>query len=172
MSGFANPSVYDLGTGQGVVHGRAATKLRSIETYPETGGFVHTDGQVLVGWIGVVVCCCVHLLLLVELIGPRDVKYRILALRGRPSATDISTKSDNKKEIVLLNRMSSASVGYLWFSQCFSHWGVHVSLRLMYTIREYCTELWSGTYCVSWSNCWWPSALRTRPPRLLLWVFF
>ena len=49
MSGFTSPSVYDLGTGQGVVHGRAATKLRSIETYPETGGFVHIDGQVQEG---------------------------------------------------------------------------------------------------------------------------
>jgi hypothetical protein len=36
--GIADPSVDDSSTGRGVVLGRAATKLRSIETQPLTGG--------------------------------------------------------------------------------------------------------------------------------------
>lgn len=36
--GIADPSVDDSITGRGVVLGRAATKLRSIETHPLTGG--------------------------------------------------------------------------------------------------------------------------------------
>ena len=36
--GNADPFVDDLSTGQGIVLGRAATKLRSIEIQPLTGG--------------------------------------------------------------------------------------------------------------------------------------
>jgi hypothetical protein len=36
--GIADPFVDDLSTGQGIVLGRAATKLRSIEIQPLTGG--------------------------------------------------------------------------------------------------------------------------------------
>lgn len=36
--GIADPSADDSSTGRGVVLGRAATKLRSIETQPLTGG--------------------------------------------------------------------------------------------------------------------------------------
>ena len=36
--GIADPSVDDSSTGRGVVLGRAATKLRSFETQPLTGG--------------------------------------------------------------------------------------------------------------------------------------
>lgn len=37
-AGIADPFVDDLSTGQGIVLGRAATKLRSIEIQPLTGG--------------------------------------------------------------------------------------------------------------------------------------
>ena len=39
-SGIADPFADDLITGRGVVLGRAATKLRSIETQPLTGGSI------------------------------------------------------------------------------------------------------------------------------------
>jgi hypothetical protein len=40
-SGIADPFADDLITGRGVVLGRAATKLRSIETQPLTGGSMY-----------------------------------------------------------------------------------------------------------------------------------
>lgn len=44
--GIADPFVDDLSTGRGIVLGRAATKLRSIEIQPSTGG---STGQGLDG---------------------------------------------------------------------------------------------------------------------------
>lgn len=56
--GIADPFAYDLSTGRGVVIGRAATKLRSIETQPLTGGSI-SYGSIASGnpcLIGAFVC--------------------------------------------------------------------------------------------------------------------